>query len=56
MANSERAPRPTSQETHQEHVITLLVGEDDHPVRMTCYDQARFYIGGLRAQLETVAE
>ncbi len=23
---------------------------------MACYDQERFYIGGLRAQLETVAE
>ena len=23
---------------------------------MTCYDQKRFYIGGLRAQLETVEE
>ncbi len=56
MAISERAPRPSSQETDQEHAITLFAGEDHHPVRMACYDQERFYIGGLRAQLETVLD
>ena len=56
MAISERKPRPTSQEAHQEHEITLFVGEDRHPVSMACYDQERFYIGGLRANLETVEE
>ncbi len=56
MAISERAPRPTSQEAHQEHEITLFVGEDRHPVSMACYEKERFYIGGLRANLETVEE
>lgn len=56
MAISERAPRPSSPEPQQEHEITLFVGEDRHPVSMACYDQERFYIGGLRANLETVLD
>ena len=56
MAISEQAPRPSSQETHQEHEITLYAGDDHYPVSMACYEKERFYIGGLRAQLETVAE
>ncbi len=49
MAILERAP-------HQEHEITLFVGEDRQPVGIACYEKERFYIGGLRAQLETVEE
>ncbi len=56
MTIHERQPQPSSQETDQEHAITLFAEEDHHPVRMACYDKERFYIGGLRAQLETVAE
>ena len=56
MALSEQSSRPSSQETHQEHDITLFVGEDHHPVQMACYDQERFYIGGLRANLERIEE
>ncbi len=56
MAISESTPRPIFQEPEQEHEITLYAGDDHHPVRMACYDQERFYIGGLRAQLETVLD
>ncbi|SRR5712692_7737632 len=56
MAISEQAPRPSSQETHQEHEITLYAGDDHHPVSMACYDKERFYINGLRANLETVLD
>ena len=55
MALSERQPQ-SYHEPDQEHEITLFVGEDRHPVGMACYDQERFYIGGLRANLETVEE
>ena len=55
MAVSERQPQ-SYHEPHQEHEITLFVGEDRHPVSMTYYDQERFYIGGLRAQLAAVEE
>ena len=56
MALSEQSPRPSSRKTHQEHDITLFVGEDRHPVQMASYDQERFYIGGLRANLESIKE
>ena len=56
MAISERQPQLSYHEPDQEHEITLYAGEDRHPVSMTCYDQERFYINGLRAQLETVEE
>ena len=56
MAISERAPQPFPQEAQQEHEITLYAGDDHHPVSMACYEKERFYIGGLRAQLETVEE
>ena len=56
MALSERQPQVSYQQPDQEHEITLFAGNDHHPVSMTCYDQERFYIGGLRAQLETVEE
>ena len=55
MAISERQPQ-SYHEPDQEHEITLFVGEDRQPVGMSCYEKERFYIGGLRAQLETVAE
>ena len=56
MAISEQAPRPFSPEPQQEHEITLYAGDDHHPVSMSYYEKERFYIGGLRAQLETVEE
>ena len=56
MAIHERAPRPSYPEPQQEHEITLYAGDDHHPVNMACYEKERFYIGGLRAQLETVEE
>ena len=56
MAISERQPQPAYHEPEQEQEITLFVGEDHHPVSMACYDQERFYIGGLRAQLAAVEE
>ena len=56
MALSERQPQPAYHEPEQEQEITLFVGEDHHPVSMACYDQERFYIGGLRAQLAAVEE
>lgn len=56
MAISERAPRLSSPEPQQEHEITLYAGDDHHSVSMACYDKERFYIGGLRAQLEAVEE
>lgn len=52
----ERVPQSFSHEPQQEHEITLYAGDDHHPVSMTCYDQERFYINGLRAQLDTVEE
>ena len=55
MALSERQPQ-SYHEPDQEHEITLFVGEDRQPVGMSCYDKERFYIGGLRANLETVEE
>src|SRR5713101_9883230 len=55
MAISERQPQ-SYHEPDQEHEITLFVGEDRHLVSMACYEKERFYIGGLRAQLETVTE
>jgi hypothetical protein len=42
--------------SYQEHEIRLYAGDDHHPVSMACYDKERFYIGGLRAQLETLEE
>ncbi len=56
MVISERQPQSSYHEPDQEHEITLFVGEDRHPVSMACYDQERFYIGGLRANLETVLD
>ena len=56
MALSERQPQPSYHQPDQEHEITLFVGEDRQPVSMACYEKERFYIGGLRAQLETVEE
>jgi hypothetical protein len=56
MAILERQPQPSYHEPDQEHEITLFVGEDRQPVSMVCYEKERFYIGGLRAQLATVAE
>ena len=52
----ERTPRPYSHQPEQEQEITLFVGENRQPVSMACYEKERFYIGGLRAQLETVEE
>ncbi len=56
MTIHERQPQPSSQETDQEYAITLFAGEDHHPVRMACYDKERFYIGGLRANLEAILD
>ena len=56
MAITERQPPASYHEPEQEHEITLFAGNDHHPVSMACYDQKRFYIGGLRAQLATVEE
>ena len=56
MALSERQPQASYHQPDQEHEITLYAGDDHHPVSMACYEKERFYINGLRAQLETVAE